>query len=74
MIEMPPIPDFLIRRVGEPRTPWTPTVRKTTRKPKRRPFHLPANIEPAGLAMLKEIEREKKAKAKARKKKKRPTP
>jgi len=70
MIDMPPIPDFLIatpENTRQARAAWKP-CRHRTAKSRRRPFHVPPGIEPVGLAMLKEIERQKKAKKKAKKK------
>lgn len=61
------IPDFLRRQGNEPKTEWKkPNKKPRARKPKRHPFHLPRNIEPAGLVLLKQIEREKEEKKKVR--------
>jgi len=65
-MDMPDIPDFLRVTAETPRAAWTPPKKKRSARAKRHPFHLPVNIEPAGLALLKEIEREKKQKMVAR--------
>lgn len=62
-MEMPPIPDFL-RATGPSTMKVELKVRK--RKVKRQRFDLPANIEPAGLALLRQIEQQKKERQKAR--------
>ena len=64
------IPDFLRRQPGEAPAPRIREpkikVRKTKARAKKHPFHLPKNMEPAGWALLKQIEAEKKAKRDAR--------
>jgi hypothetical protein len=62
------IPDFLRRKPGDRDiTPPKPQRARTVRKKqKAHPFHLPRNIEPAGLVLLKQMEREKEEKKKAR--------
>jgi hypothetical protein len=66
MTEMPDIPDFL--KVANRVAPANPVkLAQTRRKAERkRPFHLPKTIEPAGLQLLKQIEDEKKRKREER--------
>ena len=60
------IPEFLRVTEDTPRAPWKAPRKERKRKAARHPFHLPREIEPAGLELLKQIEGERKAKTAAR--------
>ena len=63
------IPDFLKatpENTAAARKAWKAKKLGKKKAIKRRPFHLPKTMEPAGLALLKQIEADKAAKREAR--------
>ncbi len=68
MTDMPDIPEFLLvknRVAGVPDPDWIKNAKRAERK-RQRDFTMPKSIEPAGLQLQKQIERERDAAQKAR--------